>query len=110
MSQSLLFGAEEFVANLIASGRCWDEDTRSLEEVLEAFKKRFTLPDKQAPDRILLGQILKCGVLACQPVKVKPFGNTGIEVSGRCSNHRNHTCILQSPKMVADSLCKHSLK
>lgn len=74
---------EEFVANLIANGRCWDEDTRSLDELLDALGKRFSTPDKQAKDRIPLGQILKSGVLACQPVQVKPFDGAGIEISGR---------------------------
>lgn len=75
--------AEEFVANLIANGHCWEEDTRSLEDLVEAIKERLAVsPEGEAGDRILLGQILRTGVLAGQPVVVMPREDEGIQVAG----------------------------
>lgn len=74
--------AGDYVANLMACGRRWEEDPRSLEELVEALKRHFYIEGEPLKSRVLLGQIMRSGVLAGQPLTVKPADRSGIEISG----------------------------
>ena len=74
--------AGQFVANLIADGRVWEEDPRTLDQLVEALKEHFSPGGTPPAERLTAAQILRSGVLKGHPVHHKALAGGGLELTG----------------------------